>query len=58
MIALATGAKIKPMKRGNRGLNYPCMDLRTGKCYITPQNHGYEIDTDTLPAGDVLILWC
>uniref|UniRef100_A0A7S4GFS7 Carbamoyl-phosphate synthase (glutamine-hydrolyzing) n=1 Tax=Eutreptiella gymnastica TaxID=73025 RepID=A0A7S4GFS7_9EUGL len=50
MIALATGAKIKPMKRGNRGLNYPCMDLRTGKCYITPQNHGYEIDTDTLPA--------
>ena len=25
------------MKYGNRGANQPCIDLRTGRCYITPQ---------------------
>lgn len=28
------------MKFGNRGMNQPCIDMRTAKCYITPQNHG------------------
>lgn len=22
----------------------------TGECYITPQNHGYAVDSETLPA--------
>src|SRR4051812_38231479 len=26
---------------GNRGMNQPCVDLRTTLCYITPQNHGF-----------------
>ena len=25
------------MRYGNRGMNQPCIDLRTGRCYITPQ---------------------
>lgn len=37
------------MKFGNRGQNIPCTDLLTGKCYITSQNHGYAVDTKTLP---------
>ena len=32
------------MKYGNRGANQPCIDLRTGRCYITPQNHGFAVD--------------
>jgi len=49
LLALACGAKTYKMKYGNRGMNQPCIDLRTTKCYITPQNHGYAVDSDSLP---------
>ena len=39
------------MKYGNRGMNQPSIDLRTTKCYITSQNHGYAVDAKTLPEG-------
>lgn len=51
LLALACGAKTYKMKYGNRGMNQPCVDLRTTKCYITSQNHGYAVDCDSLPAG-------
>mmetsp|Transcript_9613 Transcript_9613/g.36018 ORF Transcript_9613/g.36018 Transcript_9613/m.36018 type:complete len:1506 (-) Transcript_9613:175-4692(-) len=51
LMALAAGAKTSKMKYGNRGMNQPCVDMRTGKCYITPQNHGFAVDTDALPEG-------
>jgi len=50
LLALATGASTYKLKYGNRGMNQPCIDLRTGRCYITPQNHGFAVDSDTLPA--------
>ena len=50
LLALACGAKTYKMKYGNRGMNQPCIDLRTTKCYITPQNHGYAVDSESLPA--------
>ncbi len=25
-----------------------CIDLRTSKCYITPQNHGFAVDNASL----------
>ena len=37
LLALAAGAKTYKMKFGNRGMNQPCIDLRTSKCYITSQ---------------------
>ncbi len=40
LLALAAGAKTYKMKYGNRGMNQPCVDMRTTKCYITAQNHG------------------
>lgn len=49
LLALAAGAQTYKLKYGNRGMNQPCIDLRTGRCYITPQNHGYAVKTDTLP---------
>ena len=50
MPGLACGAKTFKMKYGNRGMNQPCIDLRTTNCYITAQNHGYAVDHKTLPA--------
>lgn len=50
LLSLAAGAKTYKLKYGNRGMNQPCVDLRTGRCYITPQNHGFAVDSDTLPA--------
>jgi carbamoyl-phosphate synthase large subunit len=50
-LALAAGAKTYKLKYGNRGMNQPCVDLRTARCYITAQNHGYAVDDETLPSG-------
>ncbi|KAF9242852.1 hypothetical protein BU15DRAFT_86655 [Melanogaster broomeanus] len=51
LLALAAGAKTSKMKYGNRGHNIPCTDAMSGRCYITSQNHGYQVDTETLPSG-------
>ena len=51
LLALAAGAKTYKMKYGNRGMNQPCIDLRTSRCYITPQNHGFAVDANSLPSG-------
>lgn len=50
LMAHAAGAKTYKLQYGHRGHNQPCMDLRTGKCYITSQNHGFAVDEHTLPA--------
>lgn len=49
LMSLAAGAKTYKLKFGHRGHNQPCMDMTTGKCYITSQNHGYAVDKSTLP---------
>lgn len=49
MLALAAGATTYKLPFGHRGQNQPCIDLRTNKCYITSQNHGYAVDETTLP---------
>jgi len=51
LLALAAGARTYKMKFGNRGMNQPCIDLRTGRCYITAQNHGFAVDESSLPQG-------
>lgn len=48
LMALATGANTRKMKYGHRGGNHPVKDLQTGRVYISSQNHGYVVDTDTL----------
>ncbi len=49
LLARAAGASTLKMKFGNRGHNIPCTNLLSGKCYITSQNHGYAVDSMTLP---------
>jgi len=51
LLSLAAGASTYKMKFGNRGVNQPCIDLRTGRCYITSQNHGFAVDDESLPDG-------
>ncbi|KAH9927604.1 carbamoyl-phosphate synth [Fomitopsis serialis] len=51
LLALAAGASTSKMKYGNRGQNIPCTDALSGRCYITSQNHGFQVDTTTLPEG-------
>ena len=45
----AAGAKTVKLKFGHRGANQPVRELKTGRVYITSQNHGYAVDGDTLP---------
>lgn len=51
LLALAAGANTRKMKYGNRGMNIPCTCSTSGRCYITSQNHGYEVDVTTLKNG-------
>ncbi|SMY27811.1 unnamed protein product [Zymoseptoria tritici ST99CH_1A5] len=51
LLARAAGAETIKMKFGNRGHNIPCTSLLSGKCYITSQNHGYAVNSETLPTG-------
>ncbi|MGF1595095.1 MAG: glutamine-hydrolyzing carbamoyl-phosphate synthase small subunit [Kiloniellaceae bacterium] len=53
ILALALGARTAKMRRGHRGANHPVKDLTTGKVEITSQNHGFMVDTATLPEGVV-----
>ena len=49
LLALSLGAKTKKMKFGHHGANHPVLDLNSKKVLITSQNHGFEVDTETLP---------
>ena len=48
LMALATGSDTHKLKYGHRGGNHPVKDLKTGRVYISSQNHGYVVDTDKL----------
>jgi carbamoyl-phosphate synthase small subunit len=54
ILGLAAGAETYKLKFGHRAVNHPCMDLETGRCFITTQNHGYTIDRNSLESTDFL----
>ena len=39
------------MQLGHRGANHPVKDLTTSKVEITSQNHGFEVDPDSIPSS-------
>jgi carbamoyl-phosphate synthase small subunit len=51
MLALALGAKTVKMSHGHHGANHPVKDVETGKVEITSMNHGFAVDSQTLPTG-------
>jgi len=53
MLALALGGQTIKMNHGHHGANHPVKDLDTGKVEITSMNHGFAVDSQTLPDGVV-----
>ena len=53
MLALAIGARTIKMNHGHHGANHPVKELATGKVEITSMNHGFTVDSQTLPQGVV-----
>ncbi|MBI2029803.1 glutamine-hydrolyzing carbamoyl-phosphate synthase small subunit [Candidatus Gottesmanbacteria bacterium] len=51
ILALAIGANTYKMKFGHRSHNQPARLKGTAKCFLTTQNHGFVVDTKTLPSG-------
>lgn len=48
ILALAVGGDTYKLKYGHRSQNQPALDLETGRCYITTQNHGYTVKRDSI----------
>ena len=46
ILMLALGGDTYKLKFGHRSQNQPALDLRTNRCYITTQNHGFAIEKD------------
>ena len=53
LTALAAGGSTYKLKYGHRGVNQPVRDLDGTRTYITSQNHGYAVDSDTVKLGRV-----
>ena len=52
ILGLAAGGSTFKLKFGHRAVNHPCLDLKTGRCYITTQNHGYTIEEKSITDTD------
>lgn len=48
LTALAAGGETVKLKYGHRGANQPVRCLATGRCYITSQNHGYAVRSESM----------
>jgi len=51
LLARAAGAETYKLKYGHRSHNQPVLLTGTNRCFITSQNHGFAVATETLP-GD------
>ncbi|MCG7508370.1 glutamine-hydrolyzing carbamoyl-phosphate synthase small subunit [Mesorhizobium retamae] len=51
MLALALGGKTEKMHQGHHGANHPVKDHTTGKVEIVSMNHGFAVDSKSLPEG-------
>ncbi|QPQ55750.1 glutamine-hydrolyzing carbamoyl-phosphate synthase small subunit [Allosphingosinicella flava] len=49
LLGLAVGAKTAKMHQGHRGANHPVKRLEDGRVEITSMNHGFAVETETLP---------
>lgn len=49
LLALAAGGDTSKLKYGHRGQNQPCTMADSKRCFITTQNHGFEVSK--IPKG-------
>lgn len=52
LLAHAIGASTSKLKYGHHGGNHPVLDIASGRVHITSQNHVYQVDAESVPAGD------
>ena len=50
LLALAMGGETMKLKYGHRGVNQPVKNLKTGRTYISSQNHGYAVVNESIEA--------
>lgn len=55
LFALANGADTEKLKFGHRGGNHPVKDLKLGKVFMSSQNHGYAVTTESVKASELEI---
>ncbi len=48
LMAIATGATTGRLAYGHRGANHPVRDIKAGRVFITSQNHGYVVKSETV----------
>ncbi len=53
LLGLAFGGRTGKLKFGHRGINHPVIDRRTGVVEVTSQNHGFYVDLQSLPCGEL-----
>ncbi|MFH1787822.1 MAG: glutamine-hydrolyzing carbamoyl-phosphate synthase small subunit [Candidatus Altiarchaeota archaeon] len=55
LLSLAFGGKTFKLKFGHRGANQPVKDLSSRRCYITSQNHGFAVDSESLEGTELSV---
>jgi carbamoyl-phosphate synthase large subunit len=55
ILGMAAGATTSRLPFGHHGVNHPVKDLETGMVHITSQNHEFQIDAASIPAGDLAV---
>ncbi|RMG47154.1 MAG: carbamoyl-phosphate synthase small subunit [Acidobacteria bacterium] len=53
LLGLAFGGRTYKLKFGHRGGNHPVKNILTGRVEITTQNHGFAVEADSLPSGEI-----
>ncbi len=53
LTALAVGGSTYKLKYGHRGVNQPVREVNGKRTFITSQNHGYAVDSDTVKVGTI-----
>jgi len=56
LLARAVDIPTYKLHHGHRGGNHPVKNIKTGKCEITTQNHGFAVDMEALKQSDKAIL--
>jgi carbamoyl-phosphate synthase small subunit len=57
ILGLSAGGDTYKLKYGHRGANKPVIDERTGRAYITSQNHGYAVDVESISGSGFKLLF-
>lgn len=53
LLSLALGARTEKIKYGHRGVNQPVKEVNGARTYITSQNHGYAVVSDSVKKGEI-----